>query len=79
MMRMFVSGRGGTLLRMYGGLGHGPGSGFGHGSQQRSIEELVKNSQGLDKDPQLPRRGCGCAALPLVALAIATPLLGRSA
>ncbi len=71
MMRMFVSGSGGTLLRMYGG--------FGHGSQQRSIEELVKNSQGLDKDPQLPRRGCGCAALPLVALAIAIPLLGRSA
>jgi hypothetical protein len=78
-MPLLVSGSGGTLPRMQSGWWHGPGSGFGHGSQQRSIEELVKNSQGLDKDPQLPRRGCGCAALPLVALAIATPLLGRSA
>lgn len=75
-MRMFVSGRAGPFVRVHGMFGHGQGSGFGHGSQQRSIEVLVKNSQGLDKDPQLPRRGCGCAALPLVALAIAIPLLG---
>ncbi len=80
-MRMLVSGSGGTLPRMQSGWWHGPGSGFGDGSPQRRRWELVKNSHGLDRDPRLPRRGCGCAALPLVALAIviAIPLLARSA
>jgi hypothetical protein len=69
-MRMPLSRGGPTHLPMQGG-------GFGRLSQQRSIEELVKHDQGLDREPRPPRRGCGCAVLPLVGLAIGIPFLSR--
>ena len=69
-MRMLIFSGGPTRLPMRGG-------GFGHLSQQRSIEELVKHDRGLDREPRPPRRGCGCAALPLVGLAIGIPFLSR--
>jgi hypothetical protein len=63
-MRMLPSGGGQTRLPMRG-------SEFGRGFQQRTVEELVKHDQRLDRDPKPPRRGCGCAALPVVAICIA--------
>jgi len=69
-MRMPLSGGGPTRLPMQGGgFGHGHGDGFGRGFLQRT--------EGLDRDPRPPRRGCGCAALPLVGLAIGIPFLSR--
>jgi len=73
-MRMLVPVGVGPISRAQRG---GLGGGFGRGFQQRSIEELVKHDQGLDREPRPPRRGCGCAALPLVGLAIGIPFLSR--
>lgn len=57
----------------------GFGSGLGHGSQQRSIEELVKQHQGVKRHDEPPRRGCGCTTLVLVVLTVAPLALAKLA
>jgi hypothetical protein len=74
-MQMLGTGGGSTQLPVQGYFDHQQSGGFGPGFQNRSPEEVVKHDQRPDHKP--PRRGCGCAALPLVASAIAVPFLSR--
>jgi hypothetical protein len=74
-MQMLGTGGGSTQLPVQAYFEHPGSGGFGPGTQRRSPQEVVKH-QGPDRDHKPQRRGCGCAAVPVVALAIAIPLLG---
>jgi len=75
-MRMLGNGGRSTQLPVHTYFEHPASSGFGKGIQNRSPEEVVKDDQDPGRDHKPQRRGCGCAAASMVALAIATSLLG---
>ena len=71
-MWMLETRGGSTELPVHGYFEHQQSGGFGPGRQNRSPQEVVRHDPGPDHDHKPQRRGCGCTAVPVVALTIAT-------